>query len=93
MSIRSKFFLKWGNNLFRDNEPELALNMFNKAINADSRDLNAYIAKVGVLTRIGRVAEALNTLDEAIETNNNSENINEIIEIKRLLSDFVNKSK
>ena len=45
MSIKSKFFTKWGTNALKVNDIELALKMVDKAIRADQRDLKAYLAK------------------------------------------------
>jgi tetratricopeptide (TPR) repeat protein len=79
MSIKSKFFYKWGENAFKDNNSELALTMFDKAINADSKELKAYTGKFGIFTRAGRPVEALEVLDYAIEANpENAKNIDEL---------------
>lgn len=91
MSIRSKFFTKWGENLFRDNEPELALKMFDRAIKADPKDWRAYIGKVGILTRAGYPEEAIKILDQALEAN--PKNAKDLNEIRQTLIDFINENK
>ncbi len=83
MSIRSKFFTKWGKNLFRDNEPELALKMFDRAIKSDPQDSLAYVNKAGMLLRFGRPDEAIAILNQAIEAN--ARNIEDVKEMKRAL--------
>lgn len=69
MSIKSKFFTKWGTNALKMNDTELALKMTNKAIRADQQDLKAYLAKFAVLVRMEQPEEALKILDQAIEMN------------------------
>ena len=69
MSIKSKFFTKWGTNCLKNNDIELALKMVNKAIKADQRDLKAYLAKFAVLVRMEQPEEAIKTLDQAVEMN------------------------
>lgn len=74
MSIKSLFFTKWGWNLIRDsheknNNLELALDMFNRAIKADPHDLKAYAAKCGALMRMQRHGEAVTVLNDAIQAN------------------------
>lgn len=79
MSIKSKFFTKWGENALKINDMELALKMVNKAINADPQDLKAHFIKVNILGLTGQPEEALKTLDQAIETNpENEKEINEL---------------
>jgi len=69
MSIRSKFLAKWGENLMRNHDSELALNMFDRAIKADPKELKAYLGKAGIYVGRGNAEEAIEILNQAIEAN------------------------
>ncbi len=90
MSLFSKFYTKWGENAFKDNQPDLALKMVNRAIKSDSGDLNAYILKIAILSRMAQPEEALKTLDLAIETNiENKKIIDALTQFRQPLVEYV----
>lgn len=91
MSIKSKFFYKWGENAFKDNNPELALTMFDKAINADPKELKAYIGKYSVFARTGRPIEALKVLDQVVVAS--PENVKDIEELRQPLIKYIDDIK
>lgn len=91
MSIKSKFFTKWGTNALKINDTELALKMVDKAIRADQRDLKAYLAKFAVLIRMEQSKEALEILDQAIEMN--PEDKKDIDEIRQSFVECVDDIK
>ena len=91
MSIKSKFFTKWGTNCLKNNDKELALKMVNKAIKADQWDLKAYLAKFAVLVRMNQPEEALKTLDQATEMN--PEDKKDIDELRQPFVECVNDIK
>ena len=93
MSIKSKFFTKWGTNALKVNDTELALKMINKAIKADSRELKAYLTKIAILSRMGQPKEALETLDLAIETNPENKEIDNLREMRQPLVEYINETK
>ncbi|MBN1585649.1 hypothetical protein JW899_04785 [Candidatus Uhrbacteria bacterium] len=77
MSLRSKFLIKWGENLFfKENEPEMAFKMIDRAIKADSKDWRAYILKSSILMRLGRPKDALIVLESY--TRDNPEKVSDV---------------
>lgn len=91
MSIRSKFLAKWGENLMRDHESELALNMFDRAIKADPKELKAYLGKAGIYIGRGNTGEAIKILDRAIAAN--PEYYSVLNEAKQGIPEYTNKSR
>ena len=91
MSIRSKFLAKWGENLMRNHDSELALNMFDRAIKADPKELKAYLGKAGIYVGKGNTGEAIKILDQAIAAN--PEYYPVLYEAKQGIPDYINKSR
>lgn len=69
MSVKSKFFTKWGKNAVGNNDIDISLKMFDKAIKADPNDLLPYVYKSGVLMNIRRAEDALNVWQHALIAN------------------------
>ena len=93
MSIKSKFFTKWGTNCLKNNDIELALKMIDRAIKADSQDLEAYLVKAGILARTEQPEEAIEVFDKALETNPDSEIKKIINELREALVEEIDYIK
>ncbi len=83
MSIKSKFFTKWGDRLFKNGHIDFSFQMYDKAIEADSKDIKPYIAKAGILLRLERFEGALKVLDQAVVAS--PENAKEIDKIRPII--------